>query len=108
MDGFSPNLHRICILDTFQSLLKMGDLGLHLQGHLGKKHGNWLGLTCMINHGVNFSPTAFILATKRVHIGMFNISSGFFEIQKLKKSDGFRNLGPISHFTCVNICLSAL
>ena len=40
MDGFSPNLHRICILDTFPSLLKMGDLDLHLQGHLGKKHEN--------------------------------------------------------------------
>ena len=33
MDGFSPNLHGICILDSFQSLLKMGDLDHHLQDH---------------------------------------------------------------------------
>ena len=62
MDGFSPNLHRICILDTFPSLLKMGDPDL----------------TCMINRGVIFSPTAFKLGANRDHIEMFNISSGFF------------------------------
>ena len=44
MDGFSPNLHRICILDSFQSLMKMGELDLHLQGHLGKKHENYAKL----------------------------------------------------------------
>ena len=42
------------------------------------------GLTCMVNHGVIFSSMAFKLGANRVHIGMFNISSGFFEIQKFK------------------------
>ena len=40
MDGFSPNLHRNLHLAVFQTLLKMGDLDLHLQGHLGKKYEN--------------------------------------------------------------------
>ena len=44
-----------------------------------------LGPTCMINYGVIFSATAFKLGANRVHIGMFNISSGFFEIQKFEK-----------------------
>ena len=69
----------------------MGDLDLHLQGHLGQKPlklGHF-GLTCMINHGVIFSPMAFKLGANRVHIGKFNISSGFFEIQKLKKMTVF-------------------
>ena len=45
---------------------------------------NWgdLGPTCMINYGVTFSPTAFKLGANRVHIEIFNISSGFFEIKK--------------------------
>ena len=34
LDGISPNLHRICILLSFQHLLNMNDLDLHLQGHL--------------------------------------------------------------------------
>ena len=36
-DGILPNLHSICILPRFQHLLIMGDLDLHLQGHLGQK-----------------------------------------------------------------------
>ena len=35
----------------------------------------------MVNHGVIFSSVAFKLCANRVHIGMFNISSGFFKIQ---------------------------
>ena len=37
LDGILPNLHRICILPSFQHLLNMGDLDQHLQGHLGQK-----------------------------------------------------------------------
>ena len=87
LHGISPNLHRICILPSFQHLLNMGDLDLHFQGHLGQKYlkfGYFRGLTCMVNYGVIYSPMAFQLCTNRVHIGMFNISSGFFEIHKIK------------------------
>ena len=48
-----------------------------------------MGLSCMVNYRVIFSPMAFQLYTNRVNIGMFNISSGFFEIQKLKKMTVF-------------------
>ena len=75
-----------------------------------KNPQNWviLGLICMINHRVNFSPMAFKLGGNIVHIGKFNISSGFFWNSKIKKNDGFRNLGPISHFTSVNVLVHAL
>ena len=42
----------------------------------------------MVNHGVIFSSMAFKLCANRVHIGMFNISSGFFKIKKIKNFDG--------------------
>ena len=86
-DGISPNVHRICILPSFQHLLHMGDIDLHLQGHLGKKYlkfGYFRGLTCMVNYGVILSPMAFQLCTNRVHIEMFNISYGFFKIKKIE------------------------
>ena len=38
LHGISPNLHRICILPSIQHLLNMGDIDLHLQGHLGQKY----------------------------------------------------------------------
>ena len=42
-----------------------------------------------INRGVIFSPMAFKLGANRDHIGMFNISTGFFEIQKFEKMTVF-------------------
>ena len=36
--GISPNLVCICILPSFQHLLNMSDLDLHLQGHLALKY----------------------------------------------------------------------
>ena len=38
----------------------------------------------MVNYEVIYSHMAFQVCTNRVHIGMFNISSGFFLIQKNK------------------------
>ena len=85
LHGISPNLHQICILPSFQYLINMGDLDLHFQGHLSQKYlkfGYFQGLSCMVNYGIIYSPMAFQLCTNRVHVGIFNRSSGFFEIQK--------------------------
>ena len=38
LHGISPNLHRKCILPSFQHLLHMGDIDLNLQGQLDQKY----------------------------------------------------------------------
>ena len=86
----SPNLVCICILPSSQHLLIMGDLDLHLQGHLALKYFKFSyfflggGLFCMVNHRVIFSSMVFKLCANRLHMEMFNISSGFLEILKIK------------------------
>ena len=83
--GISPNLVCICVLLSFQHLLIVSDLDLHLQGHSTFKYFKFnYFFTYMVDHGVIFSSMAFKLCANRVHIGMLNISSGFFEIQKFK------------------------
>ena len=64
----------------------------------------------MVNYGVIFSPMAFKLGANRVQIGKFNMSSGFFEIQKIKifpEFVGFRILTLILWVsTQLGVCLS--
>ena len=66
-------------------LLNLCDLDLHLQGYLCQKPLK-LGHFGAYLHDqlVNVSPMTFKLCANRVHVGMFNISSGLFKIQKLK------------------------
>ena len=74
-------------MNIFPHLLIVSDLDLHLQGHLALKYfkfSYFWGLTYMVNHGVIFSSMAFKLCGNRLHIGMFKINSGFFEIKKIK------------------------
>ena len=60
LDEIWPNLHKICILLSLQHLIILGDLDLHLQGHLGQKplklgHFGPIAWSIII-HGVIFSP----------------------------------------------------
>ena len=48
----SPNLHQMCILGPFRTLLKMVSIDLDLQGHLGSKRSKSAknGLVSAITH----------------------------------------------------------
>ena len=87
LHGISPNLHRICILLSFQHLLNMVTL-TYIFKVIWVKKTLEIGSFWAYLHDQSwshFSPMAFRLGANRVHLGKFNISSGFFEILKLKK-----------------------
>ena len=66
--GISTNLVCLCVLSSFQHLLIVSDLDLHLQGHLALKY-------------LKFGYFGGLLAWS---IMESFISSGFFEIKKIK------------------------
>ena len=86
--GISPNLVCICVLPSFQHLLTVSDLDLHLQGHLALKYFKFGNFGVLLAWSITesfFSSMAFKLCANRVRIGMFNISSGSFEIQNFDR-----------------------
>ena len=64
--GITPNLVCMCILPSFQHLLIMGDLDLHLKGHLALKHSKLghFGLVRTISqkvlHGIHQISTEYV------------------------------------------------